>query len=258
MEASIRIACANVTSALDDIQYNMRVMRETLIKAKNSRVDLLLFGEAFLQGFEAMSFSYADDVKKAIFQKGVEITKIRAWAKEYQMAVGFGYYENDAGGLYSSYLFIDEEGRILDNYRRVSTGWRIKKANPDYRCGRSFQTFTWRNLRLTTLVCGDFWEDKLLTAIVTHDHDSDLFLWPVHCDYTQDQWDNEACDAYRRRTEILKTPILFYNNYIDEKERAKGGAYLWHQGKTIEHTPYGSSQLSIFTFSKDYEQTTEQ
>lgn len=249
MHRPIRIACANVISRLDDIEYNMRVMKQAMREAVNNEADLILFGEAFLQGFEAMRFVYKEDVQKALFQTGVEITKVRQWAKESNLAVGFGYYENKAGGLYSSYMFIDEKGAILNNYRRVSRGWKKSHTNPDYREGRTFQNFTWRNLRMTPLVCGDFWEDELITTIAACDPVTDLFLWPVHCDYPEDKWDNEERKAYRERSQILEKPILFYNNYIDEKNRAQGGTYLWRQGKELFSQAYGVSKIAYLTFT---------
>lgn len=244
---SLKVACASLPSRLDDLAFNLALMEGTLREASGQGADLLLFGEAFLQGFEAFSFRYQEDIHKALFIRSPEITRIRHWAREAGTGLAFGFLENEAGGLYSSYLIVDKEGNLAGHYRRVSKGWKKKEASADYREGKTFIRLSFEGWSLTPLVCGDFWEDDLLTPIVAQDPETDLFLWPVHCDYNQVQWDESENQAYRERTEILAKPILFVNNYIDEANRAKGGVYLWHQGKEIDSLPYGKPGIKYLT-----------
>ncbi len=246
----LTIACFSRPSSLDDLAGNLALMKEAIIEVSQEGCDLLLFGEAFLQGFEAFSFSYREDVHKALFVRSPEITLIRHWAREQKTGVAFGFLENEAGGLYSSYLVIDKAGDPAGHYRRVSKGWKEKKACADYREGKAFISLDFEGWRLTPLICGDFWEDDLLTQIIDRDPETDLFLWPVHCDFDQSLWEKSECRTYRERTRILEKPILFVNNYIDQADRAKGGVYLWHQGKEVDSLPYGSPGIKGLTLKK--------
>ena len=239
------VMCACLPSSLDDVHNNMAVMESAFPQAKESQADLLIFGEAFLQGFEAMTFDYKNDVQKAIFLKGVEITTIRTWAKKHDLAIGFGFFENQAGGIYSSYLVIDREGDVQGHYRRVSKGWKQSHACADYREGNQFTTFTLDGRSFTILLCGDFWEDDLLLPIIDRDEMTDYYLWPVHCDYPTEEWNRVSLEVYRQRTEILAKPVIFVNNFIEEEGRAKGGAYLWRQGKELTGLAYGEPGMLV-------------
>ena len=247
-QKDLTIACFSRPSQLDDLAGNLALMEEAMVEGSREGWDLLVFGEAFLQGFEAFSFRYREDVHKALFVRSPEITLIRHWARDYKIGVAFGFLENEAGGLYSSYLVLDKKGSLAGHYRRVSRGWKTKEACADYREGKHFISLDFEGWRLTPLICGDFWEDDLLAQIIDRDPETDLFLWPVHCDYDQALWEESECQAYRERTRILEKPILLVNNYIDQADRAKGGVYLWHQGKEVDSLPYGSPGLKELTF----------
>lgn len=239
----LRVTCSCLPGSLRDLDHNLSTMHTAFMEARKQGTDLIVFGEAFLNGFDALNFNYMHDAMKALFIRGREITQIRSWACEYRMAVGFGFYENDKGNLFSSYLVIDHQGVIQGHYRRVSQGWRMKNTCYEYKEGQEFITFTLNQTSITILVCGDLWEDSLLMPIIDKDAVTDLFLWPVHCDYPVEQWHESVREEYRQRSQILAKPVLFVNNYIDQEDRAKGGAYLWHWGRELYALPYGEPGL---------------
>ncbi|MFA5586960.1 MAG: carbon-nitrogen hydrolase family protein [Saccharofermentanales bacterium] len=242
---SLRIACACLPASADKLSRNLEVLQEAVVDAKKRGADLVVFGEAFLSGFDSLSFNYMRDAMKALFIRGVEITKIRSLASEHHLAIGFGFYENDNGYLYSSYLVIDRYGDIQGHYRRASKGWRKTGTCFEYQEGRSFITFKLGGKNITILICGDLWEDGLLMPIIDRDPQTDLFLWPVHCDYPLEEWYDSAREDYRERSQILTKPVLLVNNYLEEENRAKGGVYLWHLGRELASSPYGEAGLFV-------------
>ena len=129
----LRITCCCLPGSLKELDHNIATMKTAVTKAKQQGSDLTVFGEAFLSGFEALDFSYLHDAARALFVRGKEIAQIRSWAAENRMAIGFGFYENDGGYLFSSYLVIDKLGDIKGHYRRVSKGWRKKNTPLEYR-----------------------------------------------------------------------------------------------------------------------------
>jgi len=236
---SLRITCSCLPGSLNDLRRNMATMQAAIMEAKGQGSDLIVFGEAFLSGFASLNFNYMHDAMKALFVRGQEIAQIRRWASDHKIAIGFGFYENDGGYLFSSYLVIDKFGGIKGHYRRVSEGWREKNTSVEYMEGDRFITFKLDQTNITILVCGDLWEDHLLMPIIDKDMETDLFLWPVHCDYPVGQWRESIHEEYRQRSQILAKPVLFVNNYIDQEDKAKGGAYLWHLGRELYALPYG-------------------
>ncbi|PIE97625.1 MAG: carbon-nitrogen hydrolase family protein [Treponema sp.] len=228
-----------------ELQKNIAVIKSCAEKASAKNADLIMFGEAFLQGFDSLTFDYNRDINVAVFQRGKEISEIRDVVRKNKVAVGFGYLENAKGIIYSSYIILDSEGNTVYNYRRVSVGWRIRNACADYREGTSFGTFTLGGKKFTVVLCGDFWEDHLIPEIIKFDNKTDIFLWPVHCDYNIKEWEEAIKKEYAEHSAILDKPVLFCNNYCIEEGQAKGGAYCWHHGKTLYELPAGKNGMLI-------------
>ncbi len=62
----MKIALASVRIVDRDINNNLSQMERYMKEAKANGVDLVCFGEAFLQGFNALSWNYDEDRKIAL------------------------------------------------------------------------------------------------------------------------------------------------------------------------------------------------
>ena len=243
----MKIALIAALSETNQPEANFQRMQDWATKAKAAGADLALFGEAFLQGFEALTFDYQQDIEKTFSSGSHIIARICAFARETGIALGLGYYENDHGAIYASYLLVSKEGQIMANYRRVSPGWKEPGAHADYREGKHFLTVRYLDKTLGLMLCGDFWEDHLLPAIVEMDLHADAFLWPVHCDYAVSDWENGIREEYRERSQILEHPVLFINNVAAPADRAKGGLYHWDLGRTVAALEMGEEGMLVVT-----------
>lgn len=224
------------------VETNLETIAEAL---QQTPADLLLFGEGFLQGFHRLEFSYAKDIYQALPYRSKEIAQLQTLCKEQKKSLGFGYYENHQGGIYASYMIIDEKGKILANYRRMSKGWKESHANADYREGKLFTLFPFGNKHYGIALCGDLWEDELITGFVEMDDRADAILWPVHCDYDVELWEKSEKEAYAKRSAIFEKPLLFVNSYCQGEGLAKGGAYVFHQGKIKQELPMGKPGILL-------------
>ena len=93
---------------------------------KNSDgMDLLVFGESFLQGFNGLTWDYEKDKDIAISIDNHKIRSLRSLSSEKNIAISFGFFERFENNIYSSNLIIDKNGKVLDIYRRVSKTWTI-------------------------------------------------------------------------------------------------------------------------------------
>lgn len=117
----------------------------------------MIFGEAFLQGFDSLNFTAGHDMAVAVSREGRVIHELCQLAKEHAIAISFGFLEQDCGAFFSSQLTIDQTGRILDLYRRVSPGWKEPSAGKEYREGSGFHTFDFLGKKAAVGLCGDFW-----------------------------------------------------------------------------------------------------
>lgn len=84
-----------------DVQYNKKVIIDTLIMC-SKKADIVIFGEAFLQGFYGANFDVEHDFKMAISQDDLIINEICTVAKQYATAVSFGFIEKTENCFYSS------------------------------------------------------------------------------------------------------------------------------------------------------------
>lgn len=111
----MKIALAAVGFMTNDTAYNLAQI-EGLAKQYSDKVDLILFGESFLQGFECLSWDYSKDINIAVEQNSDLIDEIRVFSKTYQVALSFGYIEKDK--IYSSQLTLNKEG---EDFKQLQT-----------------------------------------------------------------------------------------------------------------------------------------
>lgn len=241
----MKIALIAAVSRTDQVEENLNTLFENARKAKGQGADLALYGEAFLQGFEAMTFEYESDIHKCLSLGSRTIARVMAFCKAEGIALGLGYYENAHGAIYASYLLVGDLGQVLANYRRVSPGWKEPGAHADYREGKHFLSVRYKGKELALMLCGDFWEDELLPQILEMDDKADAFLWPVHCDYDVGSWQASEEAEYRKRSALLAAPVLFINNFTEEQDRAKGGLYHWHLGRTQARADMGQEAILL-------------
>lgn len=117
----MRCALASIGFINNDLQYNKQAIINTMIKYAD-KADIVLFGEAFLQGFYAATFEPEHDKALAVAQDDRIIRDICNVAKQYAIAVSFGFIEKAGDIFYSSQITIDKSGTIIDVFRRVSPG----------------------------------------------------------------------------------------------------------------------------------------
>ncbi|MEX5397150.1 carbon-nitrogen hydrolase family protein [Streptococcus sp. ZJ93] len=199
--------------------------------------DIIVFGEAYLQGFDRLTWSYDRDKKRAVEQNSPVINRIQSIAQIYQLAISIGFFEKNDEKFFSSQLYIGATGDILSNYRRISQGWKDKNAGKQYQEGEDFEVFDYQGRRLVTAICGDLWHDNLLNRLTTLEYD--ICLWPVYIDYTPEEWQT-AQHEYAEQTKRISKPIYLVNSYSTDKQEAYGGVYLFEKGQITPILPIGS------------------
>lgn len=226
-----------------DVLHNKKV----IINAMNEyshKADMLVFGESFLHGFEALSWDYECDKYLAISIDDDIIADIRAAAKANDIAVSFGMIEKHDDKLYSSQVTIGKDGDVLDVFRRVSSGWKEPIADEHYCGGDGFHTFDFEGKKILVGICGDFWHDELVEE--ASKLTKDLVLWPVYTDFAPKVWNEEEKYEYAEEAAILKAPVLYVNSVCydyDDDYIAKGGACLFDAEKIVEEVPSGAEAV---------------
>ena len=93
---SMRCICASMGFINENITHNKNTIIRTIQKY-SCVADIIIFGEAFLQGFYGPTFDVEHDKQLSITQDSNIIDEICCVAKEYATAVSFGFIEKENG-----------------------------------------------------------------------------------------------------------------------------------------------------------------
>ena len=239
----MKIALASYEFRNRDIDFNLEQIFFGMGQAAALECDLVCFGEAFLQGFDACHWNYAEDASIGIPLNHKLIDQIRAYAAEMDIAVSFGMIEKNRDDLYSSYVFIAKNGEIIDVFKRNSIGWKeFVKTDQHYREGKGFGSFEYMGKTFVTALCGDMWEEANVAAIKAIP--KDIVLWPSYLNYSRQQWTKEKPQFIAQAAKTGAT-TLFVKSH-SHKPLALGGAFVFDQGKVVESLELGSKGLLIY------------
>ena len=211
---------------------------ELAMKRAEGNAEMLCFGEAFLQGFDALCWDYDADKEIALELSSETITRLKNWTVQYGISLATGYIERDGEKLYSSCVVISE-GRIIHNYRRISKGWKeYTKTDLHYCEGDRTETFRLSGKEMMLALCGDLWDfpDRFRT-----EH---LLLWPVYVNYTVEEWNSSALDEYAVQSALAANDVLMINP-LDNDPVNHGGSFRFHHGKTIARIPFDQEEILI-------------
>lgn len=232
----MKIGLASYEFRNGNIGFNLHQMQRGLFEARENGADMLCFGEGFLQGFDAMSFSYEKDCDTAISQDDERMHRLEEYSTNAGVDLAFGYYERDGETIYSSYAVIID-GKLAHNYRRISTGWKESFAGEEYREGDSVCEFEYRGQILILALCGDMWDmpERFKT--------NGVLIWPVYVNFSLDEWRNYE-NEYAEQSLLASNRALLVNSITRDPESI-GGAFLFENGMIAQRLEYGKEGLLI-------------
>ena len=227
----MKVALAALKSVNNDIEYNLRQIADGCAHASNEEAKLVVFGEAFLQGFDALSWDFEKDKNIAVSQDGPQINYVRFLSNKYDIDILIGYYELDGDVIYSSACLISK-GTILHNYRRISKGWKEPGVDEThYKEGAGSEIFVYDDLKCRIALCGDLWDEPKSFK------KSHIVFWPMYVNYSIAEWRENLVDYCFQAHKVSKN-VLAVNSFSDEPA-AYGGAFYFHNGVMREFLDFG-------------------
>lgn len=170
--------------------------------AKTAGIDLLLFDMTYIQERQALTFDYEKDIHRLPGMHGEEIADLHSRLRQENVLVGLGLFENDGGGIFSSYLIFDRDGTIILRQKQGSRDWIKETANADYRKGLSYETIRFKERTLAFLPGEDVFCDEKLNALLDLDTIADYIICPANKERDDDE--------LKQRSEIFATPLLWF------------------------------------------------
>ena len=233
----MRIGLVSYRCENRNIAFNMSQI-ELAMKRCEGKADMLCFGEAFLQGFDALCWDYDPDREIALALTSEPIARLKSWTVQYGLSLAAGYIERDQEKLYSSCLVI-ADGEIIHNYRRISKGWKEYTKTDEHYCeGNSTGTFRVHGKEMMIALCGDLWDDP------DRFRTEHLLLWPVYVDYTMEDWNSGVLDEYAAQAELAASDVLMINP-MDSKPVNHGGSFHFRNGRVIAGIPFDREGILI-------------
>ncbi len=226
----MKIALASARIVDRNVSFNLSQMKRCMQEAKGEDADLVCFGEAFLQGFNALSWSFAADQNIAVSTSSGVFAQIKAWTKQFAIDVLFGYNEIENDAIYSSCALI-ANGAIIHNYRRISRGWKeYWKTDAHYKEGVCAETFSYKGKKCAIALCGDLWDmpDKFALG-------EDILFWPVYVSWTKEEWENGGKMEYAQQAKLCCGNTFYINSLCDSD--AFGGAACFSDGAVQKELP---------------------
>ena len=217
-----------------DTAFNLSQM-ERAMRSARGKADLLCFGEAFLQGFDAFDWTYEADRERAVPADAEIIKRLCGMTARYGVDLLFGYLERAEDALYSSCAVL-AEGKLIHNYRRISKGWKeYTRTDGHYREGTETGAFRYRGQPIVIALCGDLWDfpERFRT--------DGLLIWPVYVNFTLEEWaGQEAAYAEQARRAASRTLLV---NSLSREPESHGGAFSFVDGRAAERLAYDTEGI---------------
>jgi len=232
----MRIALASYICKNKDLAFNLGQIKKALDQVRG-KVDLLCFGEAFLQGFDCLCWDFEQDKALALEQGSAALDQLRRWSLESGVALLCGYIEREGESLYSSCIVLDQ-GETVHNYRRISRGWKdYRQSDEHYKEGRDTEPCRLRGRDFQLALCGDLWDfpERFKTE--------GLLLWPVYVNFSPEQWAQTELQAYAAQAAQVARQALLVNSIDDSPSH--GGACWFCQGKVQEQLPFDQEGILV-------------
>ena len=211
---------------------------EQAMKRSEGKADLLCFGEAFLQGFDALSWNYDADKSVALALSSETILQLCDWTVRYGISLLTGYIEKAQEKLYSSCVVISN-GKIVHNYRRISKGWKEYTITDNHYCeGTEVQPFQLNGKDICLALCGDLWDfpDRFRTEA--------LLIWPVYVNFTTEEWDSGVLEEYAAQAALAAKDVLMINP-LDNEPANHGGSFHFRDGQIVSRLPFDKEDILI-------------
>jgi omega-amidase len=147
----MKIAAAQISCVLGDVEANVGKMREFSARAREGGAELVVFPEVADTG-------YGMPVIEACATPWTEgaVPELQRIAKELSISIIAGVSERDGGSIYNSQVFIDAKGEIVGSYRKTHlfTG-RPVGEDECFAPGHELKSFPFGGLRLGLTICYD-------------------------------------------------------------------------------------------------------
>ena len=225
----MKIALASAKFKNNDVPFNLRQIEDCMLQAKEAGAELVCFGEAFLQGFDALTWYWERDRDVAVTTDSEVFRALERLTADTGIDLLVGFLEREGEEIYSSCALLSE-GRAVHTYRRISRGWKdFRKTDGHYREGREVTPFRWRGRTCLIALCGDLWD-----APERFRQGQDLLFWPVYVNFPLEEWREAIRGDYAEQARsVCPRTLLIASVTAPPDPEASGGCADYGPGGAV-------------------------
>ncbi|MBV9192804.1 MAG: hypothetical protein JO168_01585 [Solirubrobacterales bacterium] len=226
----MRIALAQLDSALGEIDENVRRAREMIAEARARGAELIVFPELSLSGYSLGAVP--EDI--ALRADDPAITAVSAGTDDIDVVLGF--VEQGAVHTYNSAVYL-ESGRVAQVQRKTFLPtYGLFDERKHFSPGQSLSAFDTRLGRFAMVICNDAWQPTL-SFIAVHDGAQLLIVpacssLPANAE-AQLQVQRDWSDLLHFHGRFLQTHVAFVNRVGSEP-----GMTFWGGSRAVD--PWGN------------------
>jgi omega-amidase len=173
----MKIAAAQISCALGDVEENLRKIRDFSARAKEGGAELVVFPEVADTGYSMPIIAAS-----ATPWTAGAVPELQKIAKDLSIAIICGVSEREGDSIYNSQVFIDANGDIVGSYRKTHLFTGTPMGEDEcFLPGNELKSFPFGGLRLGLSVCYDLRFPELFRTLAIEQKANVFILssaWP--------------------------------------------------------------------------------
>lgn len=153
----MRIAMVQMFCEWGNVEGNLRRMGEHIRVARKQGADLVVFPETSAHGL------WKDYLVRLAAEPldGPIVEKVRGWARQGGIGVGFGLAEWTSGKPSNTYVVVDKQGEVVGAHRK---NYVTRLEQMFYRCDRRRPVFAFAGVKMAVGICADCGHGELMRS----------------------------------------------------------------------------------------------
>lgn len=237
-----------------DKQANQTRLLQLASEAVERGAKFIMFPEAAVTGLVNTGNPNIDlEIAEPI--KGPRNIEWRDFASENDVFFAAGFLEREGTRIFDSAVLYNPEGNLILHYRRNDPGWHLPDDDPSVYCEETQVPVVDLTIgRLAFLICGDLWNDEVLTRLKVMNPDYLLYIFArnmVPRERIESTWKLEL-SAYKERWLATGANILAANLLSDYPhfESIGGAWYIDTTGQIIAESPILHEEILLVDLTR--------
>jgi len=232
--------CVNHISV--NLSDNINSIKNYIFEASSVGAECIIFSETALTGL-INNDDPEHDIILACTIESEEIQDVLRFCRVQKIDTAFGFFERSGNSIYDSAVYFDHKSGENHVYRRISPGWHGAGEDSEiYRQGTEVKVFDTKIGKISFLICGDLFDDRLIEAV--RDNGSDLVIVPFARCFSegidaQTEWDSTEKYFYTDQVRKIgkKTALVNYISGYNDGDYFGGALFVGKDGMIINEKP---------------------